>query len=126
MLDKVRSKYILKEIFEKIKNKRKLNIIKYNKGIKMKLNINKEDYEVYITLKEFNNKYKTNIEDIDIKELNLNERYLGNEVLKDLSKIKLKQLKELYLSRNKISDINILENDSFNDLKELYLYDNEI
>ena len=116
MLDKVRSKYILKEIFEKIKNKRKLNIIKYNKGIKMKLNINKEDYEVYITLKEFNNKYKANIEDIDIKELNLNERYLGNEVLKDLSKIKLKQLKELYLSENQISDINILVKVNFKEL----------
>ena len=31
MLDKVKSKYIVKEIFENIKNKRKLNIIKYNK-----------------------------------------------------------------------------------------------
>ena len=36
MLDNVKSKYILKDIFEKIKNKRKLNIIKYNKGIKVK------------------------------------------------------------------------------------------
>ena len=32
MLDNVKSKYILKEILEKIHNKRKLNIIKYNKG----------------------------------------------------------------------------------------------
>ena len=57
MLDKVKSKNTLKKIFERIKNKRKLNIIKYNKRIKIKLDINKEDFEIYITFKEFNNKY---------------------------------------------------------------------
>ena len=113
MLDNLKSKYILKEILEKIQNKRKLNIIKYNKRIKAKLNINKEDFEIYITLKEFNNKYKTNIEDIDIRELNLSEKYIENEGLKDLAKIKFKELKELYLSYNKISDINVLEKVNF-------------
>ena len=89
MLDNVKSKYIVKEIFENIKNKRKLNIIKYNKKIKIKLDINKKDFEIYITLKEFNNKYKINIEDIDIKELKLN---IGNEGLKDLVKINFNNL----------------------------------
>ena len=42
MLDKVKSKYILKEIFEIIKIKRKLNIIKYNKSFKDKLDIKKK------------------------------------------------------------------------------------
>ena len=90
MLDKVKNKYILKEIFESIKNKRKLNIIKYNKRIKSELDITKEDFEIYITLKEFNNKYNTNIEDIDIKELNLSDRYIKNEGLRDLVKLNLK------------------------------------
>ena len=126
MLDYVKSKYILKEIFEKIKNKRKLNIIKYNKRIKLKLNINKEDFEIYITLKEFNNKYNTNIEDIDIKVLNLSERYIGDEGLKDLVKIKFKELIILDLSVNEISDINILEKVDFKELKELNLSENEI
>ena len=85
MLEKVKSKYILKEIFLKIKNKRKLNIIKYNKRIMVKLNINKKDFEIYISLKDFNNKYNKNIEDIDIKELNLCRKYKGNEVLKDFN-----------------------------------------
>ena len=58
------NKYILKEIFENIKNKRKLNIIKYNKRIKDKLNINKKDYEIYITLREFNDIYNINIKEI--------------------------------------------------------------
>ena len=126
MLDNLKSKYILKEILEKIKNKRKLNIIKYNKRIKAKLNINKEDFEIYITLKEFNNEYKTNIEDIDIRELNLSGKYIENEGLKDLSKIKFKELNKLYLSDNKISDISILEKVNFKELKELNLSYNKI
>ena len=126
MLDNLKSKYILKEIFEKIQNKRKLNIIKYNKRIKAKLNINKEDFEIYITLKEFNNKYKTNIEDIDIRELNLSGKYIENEGLKDLSKIKFKELNKLNLSYDKISDISVLEKVNFKELKELDLSDNEI
>ena len=89
MLDNVKSKYIIKQIFENIKNKRKLNIIKYNKRIKIKLDIDKKDFEIYITLKEFNNKYKINIEDIDIKELKLN---IGNEGLKDLVKINFNKI----------------------------------
>ena len=120
MLDNLKSKYILKEILEKIKNKRKLNIIKYNKIIKAKLNINKEDFEIYIALKDFNDKYETNIEDIDIKELNLNKEYIGNEGLKDyLIEIKFKQLNKLDFSYNEISDINILEKINFKELKEL-------
>ena len=71
MLDKVKSKNIIKEIFRNMRNKRKLNIIKYNKRILIRLNINKEQFENYIILKEFNKKYSTNIEDIDIKQLNL-------------------------------------------------------
>ena len=60
----VKSKYMPKKIFEKIRNKRKLIIIKYNKRIKVKLVIYKEDYEIYIILNEFNDKYITNIDDI--------------------------------------------------------------
>ena len=116
MLDKVKSKNILKKILEKIHNKRKLNIIKYNKIIKAKLNINKEDFEIYITLKEFNIKYKTNIEDIDIREINLSRINIENEGLKDLAKIKFKELKELDLSNNKISDISVLEKVNFKEL----------
>ena len=126
MLDNLKSKYILKEILEKIKNKRKLNIIKYNKRIKAKLNINKEDFEIYITLKEFNNEYKTNIEDIDIRELNLSWKYIENEGLKDLSKIKFKELNKLDLSYNKISDISVLEKVNFKELNKLYLSTNKI
>ena len=126
MLDNVKSKYIINEIFETIKNKRKLNIIKYNKRIKFRLSINKEHFDNYIKLNEFNNKYNTNIEDINNKELNLENKRIGNEGLKSLFKIEFKELKELNLSYNEISDINILEKVKFKELKVLNLINNKI
>ena len=126
MLDKVRSKYVIGKIFDKIKNKRKLNILKYNKRILYRLNINKEDFEIYKTLKEFNNKYKTNIEDIDIKELKITCEFIKNDVLRDLVKINLKEFRELDLICINISDINILERANFTKLNTLNLNRNKI
>ena len=126
MLENVKSRYIIEEIFEKIKNKRKLNILKYNKMILARLNINKKHFEIYAKLKEFNDKYETNVEDIDIKALNLKEEYIGNEGLKDLVEIIFKELEELDLSNNKISDINILEKANFKQLNKLNLSNNKI
>ena len=126
MLDNLKSIFILKKIFVKIKIKRKLNIIKYNKRLKVKLSINKGDFEIYIKLNEFNNKYKANIPDIDIQELNLSWKYLADNVLKDLAEIKLNDLNILDLTRNEISHINIFENLDFKELKILNLSRNEI
>ena len=42
--DKIRSKYILKEIYTTLKSNRLLEIIRYNKNLKNKLNINAKDY----------------------------------------------------------------------------------
>ena len=50
-----------------IKNIRKLKIIKYNKIILVRLNINKEIFENDNKLKEFNNKYNINIELLRLK-----------------------------------------------------------
>jgi len=126
MLENVKSKYIVEQICENLKNKRKLNIIKYNKNLLARLNINKEDFEIYIALKKLNKKYNTNIEDIDIKELNLGDKCIDNKGLKDLDKIKFKELNKLYLDANKISDINLLEKLYFKKLKILNLSNNEI
>ena len=150
MLNNIRSRKILNIILGTLKKRIELKLLKYNKKIMNKLNINKENFESYYPLKNFNNKYEINIENIDINELNLNGRYIGNEGLKGLNKIKFKELKELYLcgneisninilekvnfkglkvlnlSKNKISDINILEKVNFKGLKELYLYTNQI
>ena len=67
MLDDVKNKYIIEKIFMNIKNIRKLNIIKFNKRILVRLNINKEIFENDNKLKEFNNKYNTNIKLLRLK-----------------------------------------------------------
>ena len=129
MLDNVKSKYIIEEIFEKIKNKRKLNIIKYNKRTLSRLNINIENFEIYEKLKEFYDKYGIYIEDIDIKDLNLNKKCIGNKGLKDLVEIifkELKELKELNLSYNQITDIKDLEKANLEKLNKLNLSNNRI
>jgi len=113
MLDNVKNKYIIEKIFRNVKNKRKLNILKYNKRILVRLNINKDHFENYIKLKEFNDKYDTNIEDVDIEELNLNSKNIGDEGLKCLSKIEFKELVALDLSNNSISDIKMIEKVNF-------------
>ena len=51
MLGKIRSAYIIDIIFNNLRNKRKLNIIKYNKKTIFRLNIKEEDFKVYSFLK---------------------------------------------------------------------------
>ena len=46
-LSKINSKYILMIIFDNLQSKNKLNIIKYNKNLQNKLNINLNDYAEY-------------------------------------------------------------------------------
>ena len=102
MLDKITSKYIIKKIFQKIGNRKKLNFLKYNKRIQKRLDINKDEFKPYPILKEFNQKYKTNIEDIDREELNLEKKYIGKEGFNDLIKIKFKNIDLMNLNFNNI------------------------
>ena len=44
-MENVESKYILQNIFAFMDNKRKFKIVKYNKSLKNKLNLNLEDYK---------------------------------------------------------------------------------
>ena len=126
MLKKIRSNLIMKTIFKNIHNKIKLKIIKYNKYMIKRLDIKTEDYKIYELLKEFNEKIELNIKDIDIKELDLRKKNIGNKKLEFLKNINFKELQKLYLSDNQISDIKVLENVNFKELKELNLNDNEI
>ena len=43
-LIKIKSKYILKQIFDNLKENKKLDLIRYNKKIQMNLNKNVKDY----------------------------------------------------------------------------------
>ena len=119
MLDNIKSNLIMIIIFNNMKNKRKLKLVKYNKRMMNRLNITKSNFQEYEILKEFNNKYETNIEDIEIKELNIDMKNIGNNGLKDLFTINFKGLSYVNLESNEISDINVLEKVNFKNLKEL-------
>ena len=127
--------------------------IRYNKGIFLNYPIKefiKLNFDNEFLLKEFNNKYNLNIKDTKIEKLDLRWKGLGNIGFEDLCKIEFKELKELILnnnniseikilskakfkkleildlSQNKISNINIFENINFKGLKQLYLCHNNI
>ena len=150
MLKKIRNTHIIELTFSHLRNKKKLNIIKYNNKLLSRLNITKEDFKSYIYLKEFNEKFNLNIEDVDIIELDLSNHLIGNEGLEYLAKIKFNKLRILDLSDNQIieislleklnlekliisnlsfnqiSDINVLEKVNFKELRELHLVNNII
>ena len=85
MLDNIKSKLIMSKIFSNLKNKRKLIISKINKSLLNRIkNITKKDFQIYQELKDFNSKYNTTLEDIDIKKIYLYEKQIGNEGLKNL------------------------------------------
>ena len=113
MLNKIKSNYIMNLIFKNMKNKKKLNLIKYNKIMTNRLNLNEDDFKIYQNLKEVNKIYNKDFDDIDIKEFNI-------------SLVNFRELKELNLSYNKIININILEKVNFKKLKELDLSYNKI
>ena len=79
-----------------------------------------------ILLQKFNKKYHLNIKDTKINELDLKWKSNGNEVLNDLCKIEFKELKELGLHCNNISDIKVLEKVKFDKLEILELSGNQI
>ena len=126
MLNNIKSKYILNLIIKKLKKRIELKLIKYNKILINKLNITKEDFEQFKLLKEMNKKFHLDIKDIEIKELNLNHKRIGNEIIEYLKRIEFKELKELDLSSNNISNIKVLDKVKFEKLEILNLGGNEI
>ena len=113
MIERIRSIMILKKIFENIKGKQKLKILKYNKKMKLKLNIKLKDYSDYLLLKELNQKYNLNIKDLDIKDLKLDNKENIDEIFEYINKLEFKELKKLDLSEIGIKDIQILEKFTF-------------
>ena len=95
MLGNIKSKLIMNKVFSNLKNKKKLNILRYNNKLQKKLNITTKDYELYVILKEFNDKYKTKINDIDNTELNIRGKYIGDEGSIDLFDLGFKNLIKL-------------------------------
>ena len=63
--DNIKADYFLEKVFNNLKNGKTLNIVKYNKNIKRRINININDYKEYsekyssieIEIKPVSNKY---------------------------------------------------------------------
>ena len=79
-----------------------------------------------LSLEEFNKNHGLDIKDTNITELNLIQSMLDDEILDDLSKIEFKELKDLNLKTNTISDIKALQHVKFNKLEILNLSSNMI
>ena len=77
-------------------------------------------------LLEFNEKYGLNIDNLNITKLSLFGENIGNEGLKELCELDLKQLKELNLSDNHLTDISYLINSKFTKLEKLNIQGNNI
>ena len=92
-----------------------------NKGIFIKYQINE-----FINIIEFNKKFNLDIIDVNIQELNLRSKFIGKGGLEYLEKVNFKELKELNLNSNNISDIKVLEKVKFDKLEKLYLRNNKI
>ena len=107
------------------KNNKSFNIgLFLNEPLKKFIELNnKNDKKI---LKEFNEKYQLNIPDTKVNEINLIGKLIGNEGLKDLVNIEFKELEELYLNMNNISEIKELEKAKFEKLQILTLSGNEI
>ena len=116
-----------------LKNKKVIGIHKettnknHNYNIGLFLNYPIKDFiQNEFFLKQLNNKYKLNIKDNKIDILNLKNYNLGNEGLKELIQLNFKNLKELHLNNNNISDIKILKKVKFENLEILGLGGNKI
>ena len=77
-------------------------------------------------LKEFNNKFDLNIKNNLIEILDLSKKNIGKDGLKYFDNINFKELKELNLWNNKISDLNNFKNISLPNIEILNLGNNEI
>ena len=100
---------------------------KNNNNIGLFLNYPIKDFIKLYTnnIEEFNKKYNLNIQQ-DATKIDLGYKHIGNEGLKDLCKIEFKELKELNLNWNNISDIKVLEKVKFEKLEILWLGGNKI
>ena len=95
------------------------------KNSQLSLNSLISDTTLY-TLYDFNKKYNFDIKDNKIDYLDLNLKNIDNNELKILGKVGFENLKELYLSNNKLTDTKGLEAFKLESLEILDLSYNEI
>ena len=121
----IKSKFVLQLIFHNIKKMRQLKLVRYNKNLQDKLELDFIEFTSIKCLKEFGKKYNLMLT-LDDREINLKWKYGGNELLDYLSKINFNNIQILDISENKISDISPLLKMNMKNLREINLKCNEI
>ena len=89
--------------------------------MKDKLNIIKKDFEDFLLIKKYNQKFNLNIKDVDIELFDIHEKNFGNEILEYFYEVEFYKLKEINLNENKISDISALAKAKLEKLETLFL-----
>ena len=115
MLNKIRSVYIIKEIFKNIEPLVFLNIIRYNKNLQKKLEITKGNYQYY----DLVIKIELIPKNLDTKNtfINLNENDKNfYQIYLDGKKVK----RNYFTNKEKISKIKIIINNEIKSLKGLF------
>ena len=120
-LENLKSKFILKRIFNNVKRFRTLEIIKINKNMQQKLNLTLHDY------KEYSEKFSI-IEIEIIPTGNKTCKFINIDNIKDkkyfhiyFNKNKKKEIESTYLTEN-ISVINIIIDYQIKSFRELFYY----
>ena len=111
----IKSNYILQKIFNNLETKRRLNIIRLNKNMKKKLDINLNDYKEYLKI------------EIDLKIINNNNQKFIN-IQKEDEKYyhiyfdnKKEEIKRNYLNKgDKVKKIKIIMENKIKSFERLF------
>ena len=114
MLDNIKSLKILNLVLVFLEKGKKLNLLKYNKRMQVKLDIGIIDIKNYIAkkyelLKELNEECELDIKDFEITILNLSHKRRINDIVEALNKFKFKEMKELNISSNYLEIDNLVK-----------------
>ena len=128
MLNNIERKIVLKKIFSFLQKKMPFKILKYNKKLIDKLNLEKE-FNDFKIIKELNINYRRCLfcpGDSDAFVFDFRKSQTGNKIFNYLSKIQFNELINLNISENEITDIEELKNCNFRNLEILDLGGNKI
>ena len=125
-MNNIKSKIVFGKIFYYLKMKIRMKIVKYKKNLLNKLDISIKNFQELGPFKEFKKIFNLNDEIEDITKLNLKKKVENVEALKYFNQINFFNLKELYLNKNKLKEINLLANAKFIQLEILNLSGNEL
>ena len=107
-------------------NQKNVNYLKEDKTETKTKEKSVNNEEKKLDVVEFNKKYETKYKDNKIKKLDLGSKKLGSIILSDISKCEFNNVKKLYLCDNDISTINDLVLWQNPNLEKLYFSNNNI